>query len=169
VLFAAMVLWISPFYWLGYFIFFSALIICLRTDLETMLLSRYTTLLPIPCAWLLSIWGFLPINFLNSLLSGLFGFVFLWTISRIFFVITKREGIGEGDFDLLCLIGSFTGFYAMWSALMIGSILGSIIGVIAIVSGKHKQQNPLPFGPFLIAGSIISVFFYPQICALLYW
>jgi leader peptidase (prepilin peptidase)/N-methyltransferase len=46
------------------------------------------------------------------------------------------------------IIGAFAGF-----------LLGAIVGVIVITSGKGTRKSALPFGPFMIAGALLAIFF----------
>lgn len=78
----------------------------------------------------------------------------------------NQDGIGEGDFDLLLFIGSFTGIVGCWISITIGSFIGSLYGIYALLSAHYKYENKdtllsakIPFGPFLALGAIIFVLF----------
>ncbi len=169
----ALVYFCNPIDLPAYFIFSSALLIVIRTDLQTMLISRFTTLFLIPVPIILSLAKFnhqplLAIT-ITQVLSGIFlGYTLLFLINKIAWLITKQDGLGQGDIDLLTMIGAFTGAYGVWLSLMIGSILGSIIGVTLIYAGKSKLQTKIPFGPFLAVGAIIYILFQNQLLALLF-
>ncbi len=156
-LFVLLVLYIDPHYWLGYGIFFSALIVTIRTDFETMLISRYMTLSLIPVGILLSALELLPLSVMESVLGALFGYIFLWLVAHIFQAIRKIEGLGEGDLDLLAMIGSFTGIVGTWIALFLGAFLGSCVGIFLMLKYK-KYDIAIAFGPWLAFGALISVF-----------
>jgi leader peptidase (prepilin peptidase)/N-methyltransferase len=85
------------------------------------------------------------------------GYLMLWTIRTLFYMVTKKEGMGEGDLDLLCLIGAFTGLTGAWSTMILGSMLGALISLVYLASTRQSYATPLPFGPFLAAGAIIHV------------
>jgi leader peptidase (prepilin peptidase) / N-methyltransferase len=89
--------------------------------------------------------------FLSALGACLFFFL-LW-----FF--TKGRGIGFGDVKLELLLGLLNGFPGTIFALYVAFLTGAFIGVILILIGKKKWQSKIPFGPFLIAGSIIALIF----------
>ncbi len=144
-------------YWLAYGLFFSALIVTIRTDFETMLISRYATWCMIPCAFLLAAAGKLPLTLLSSLTGAVFGYLILWTIARVFYAVRKIEGLGEGDLDLLAMIVSFTGIMGAWTSLFVGSFLGSIVGITILFITK-KKSTQIPFGPWLAAGALCYVF-----------
>jgi len=163
----------NPEDWIAYFIFISALLVVIRTDLQTMLISRFTTLFLIPVPIILSLVRFnnyplLPITITQSINGIFWGYSILFLINKITWLIAKKDGLGQGDIDLLAMIGAFSGIYGVWLSLMIGSILGSIIGITLIYSGKSKLQTKLPFGPFLAIGAIVYILFQNQLLTLLF-
>jgi leader peptidase (prepilin peptidase) / N-methyltransferase len=77
----------------------------------------------------------------------------------------NHNGIGEGDFDLMLLIGSFTGILGCWMSITLGSMLGSAYGLSMLFFAKNRindefslQTTKIPFGPFLAFGAILFVF-----------
>ena len=159
---------IDESYHLAFFIFFSALIVTIRSDLEHMLISQWVTIALIPVGLLLSFFDQLPILPLNSVLGAAVGYFLPWLIGKLFFLVTKKVGIGEGDFDLLAFIGAFIGIVGVWISLLFGSILGSIIGGIYLYgTGQMRRHTALPFGPFLAAGAMLYALFYDIINELL--
>jgi leader peptidase (prepilin peptidase)/N-methyltransferase len=155
-------------YFLAYFVLFSALIVTIRTDLETMLISRWVTIALLPIGLFSSISDQIPIVPLNSILGAAFGYFFLWLIGTIFYAITHKQGIGEGDFELLACIGSFCGVFGAWITILIGSIMGSIIGITYFTyTGTLERDAKLSFGPFLAFGAMIYVLFQDQITLLI--
>ncbi|OGB97576.1 hypothetical protein A3F06_03530 [candidate division TM6 bacterium RIFCSPHIGHO2_12_FULL_36_22] len=168
IIFLGLIYKIPMEYLFGYGIFFAALIISIRTDLETMLISRFVTLCLIPIGFMLSLLGLLPIHFSQALLGTIFGYFILWGIAKMFYLLTGKHGMGEGDYDLLAFIGSFTGVVGVWLSLLLGSVVGSIVGILLIAwSGKKQMTQPIPFGPFLAGGAILYVLFQTQITSFL--
>jgi leader peptidase (prepilin peptidase) / N-methyltransferase len=155
-------LWVTVpiHYFAPYFIFFSALIITIRTDFESMLISRLVTFFLVPIGWILSTWQYLPIELLESVIGSLVGYLFLWVTSKLFYFLTKKEGMGEGDIELLSFIGSFTGLLGAWMSLILGSLLGSVIGIYYMITDKNWRAHKIPFGPFLAFGAMIFVLTY---------
>ena len=159
---------IDPNYYLAGFILFSALIVTIRTDLDSLLISRWVTTALIPVGFLFSFTDCLPIYPLNSLLGAAAGYLILWLIGTLFYAITQKEGIGHGDFDLLALVGSFTGLMGVWATLLLGSILGSVIGTAyLLITGTMRRNAKLPFGLFLALGAMLYFYFHEIIAELL--
>ncbi len=162
--------YIPHHYFFGYFVFFSALIVTIRSDIETMLISRYVTLFLVPVGVYLSAQGLLPLSLRESIFGALFGYFFLFIINSVFKYFRNVDGIGEGDFDLLLFIGSFTGIIGCWISITIGSLLGSLYGMCTLLLSHQShdvttylQTTRIPFGPFLAFGAIIFTFIQQQI------
>jgi len=157
VLLSLLYVYVPTHYFFAYFIFFSALIVTIRTDIETMLISRFVTLFLIPFGFLLTIFNLLPINLTESVIGTITGYLFLLIISTLFEKITGKTGIGQGDLDLLAFIGAFTGIAGCWASLTIGSIFGSLFGIIYLFLLNYPRDTKIPFGPFLAFGAISFV------------
>lgn len=157
---------IDPFFYASYFCFFSALIISIRTDLEYMLISRFFSLYMIPVGIILSAYHALPISPIESFFGASFGYAVLYITAFIFRCITHKDGLGEGDSELLAMIGSFTGIIGAWFALSAGSIIGSLIIAVYLFITKKGPNTKTPFGPFLVLGAILYVLYYQSILTL---
>ncbi len=149
-----------------YFLFFSALIVTLRSDLETMLISRFVTIYLIPLGPIGSMLGLLPITMRESMLGCMLGYAILYCTAALFTKYSGKEGIGQGDFDLLAFIGAFIGPFGAWFTLLSGSLIGSCIGICYLLVCKPDNRR-LPFGPFLALGAMGYVLFQQRIIDLL--
>lgn len=78
------------------------------------------------------------------------------------FVVSKGKWIGEGDFRLGIIMGLILGWKLTIVALCFAYILGSIIGVFVLSLKIKKLSSQLPFGPFLILGTILSLIWGTQ-------
>jgi leader peptidase (prepilin peptidase) / N-methyltransferase len=159
VIFCALLVYISPEHWFSYACFFSALLITIRTDLETMLISRFATLFLIPLGFLLSYGEMLPISLLESICGAITAYAWLFLIGYLFYKITGKIGLGQGDYELMAFIGSFLGMLGWWLTLLVGSLFGSIVGLTYLAISGKRTGTKIPFGPFLAFGAIIFVFF----------
>ena len=145
----------DPIIYTAYSLFLLALLAATRTDLEAMLIPQLFSLWMVPigvaCAYL----GYIEITLTESLLGAAAGYGLLWSIAALFRYFTQRDGLGEGDMELLACIGSFLGPLGIWLSLLIGSMVGLVIGVALIISKQHTLQTRIPFGPLLALGAII--------------
>jgi len=142
-----------------YFIFFSALIVTIRSDVETMLISRFVSVYLIPIGVIGSMMGYLPITMRESMLGCMIGYAILYFTAIIFAKYRRQEGIGQGDLDLLAFIGAFVGPLGCWFTLLIGSLAGSCIGILYLLICKPENRR-LPFGPFLALGAMVYALFH---------
>ncbi|MBU1007991.1 prepilin peptidase [Candidatus Dependentiae bacterium] len=143
----------------SYLLFFSALIIAIRTDLEAMVIPQVFSIWLAPVGVLLSLFGFTRVSFWESLLGALVGYGVLWSIAALFKYFTKRDGLGVGDMELLAMIGSFLGPIGVWFSVFIGSVSGLVIGGGYLLLTKKGRNTRIPFGPFLALGATIYFFF----------
>lgn len=74
-------------------------------------------------------------------------------------VLTNGRGMGGGDVRLGLLLGVFNGFPNGIVAVFLAFVLGSIFSFFLIVFSRKSFKDVIPFGPFLIAGSMISLLY----------
>jgi leader peptidase (prepilin peptidase)/N-methyltransferase len=70
-----------------------------------------------------------------------------------------REAMGRGDLKFLACIGAFLGWRAVFFSVFAGSLYGSLIGLVTLVTGKRVWSLKLPFGPYLALGAVTWMFF----------
>lgn len=68
-----------------------------------------------------------------------------------------------GDVKLFALLGWVVGFPNVILAFMIACALGTIAGGTLLLLGKVKRRQPVPFGPWLAAGSLIAFAYGSQL------
>ena len=147
-----------PLFFPAYFIFFSALVITIHTDMQHMLISRFVSIYLVPTGIALSFLDLTAIDPLESTISAIAGYAFLWIINKIFYMIKKHDGLGQGDLDLLAFIGSFVGLVGLWITILVGSTLGTVIGCGYMLHSK-KTIPVVPFGLFLAIAAMFFVTF----------
>jgi leader peptidase (prepilin peptidase)/N-methyltransferase len=93
-------------------------------------------------------------DFLNALGAG-FGASFFFFL---LFILTKGRGMGFGDVVYAFLMGFILGFPKVILALYLAFVTGAIVAMILIAFHKKKfKGGTIPFGPFLVFGTIISL------------
>lgn len=164
----ALVQLVDSHYWLAYGFFFSALIVTIRTDLEQMLISRYATLLLIPFGWVLSAIDRLPISLYESVIGSIIGYAILFIVAKSFRWATGKDGMGQGDLELLAFIGAFIGPAGCGMTLFIASTIGAIFGITYTSLFNQNKTTMIPFGPFLALGAIIYTLFQNSLFLLVF-
>ena len=97
----------------------------------------------------------------SALISSIALSAFFWLVNLI-----SKGGMGMGDVKLAASIGLYMGYISALSvyvAAMASFALGSIVGVVIIIWRKGDRKTALPFGPFMIAGALISITLVPSI------
>ncbi len=146
----------------AYFLFLSALWITIHTDMAQMLISRFVSFYLIPVGILFSAFNFLPITACESFLAAFLSYGLFWIANKIFYFFKKHDGLGQGDLELIAMIGSFTGLLGSWFTILCASTLGTICGCLYLIYARKKVKI-LPFGPFLAAGAFAFVLFQDSI------
>ncbi len=91
-------------------------------------------------------------HFVNALIGGAVGFVFL-----LIPAVVTRGGMGFGDVKMAALIGLATGFGEVLVAVLGGIILGGLVAVFLLVFRIKKRKEAIPLGPFLSLATIVTL------------
>lgn len=138
-------------------VFTWSLIALTMIDFDTYLLPDDITL---PLLWLgLIANSFNTFTDLPSALWGaIAGYLALWSVYKLFKLVTGKEGMGYGDFKLLAALGAWMGWQMLPQIILLSSLVGAVIGISMIVIRGRDKNIPIPFGPYLaIAGWIAFI------------
>lgn len=74
--------------------------------------------------------------------------------------LVAPRGMGMGDVKLAVLIGMALGWLG-WAQVLVGAflafLLGAVVGVALMASGRAGRKTALPFGPFMLLGCLIGI------------
>jgi len=113
--------------------------------------------------------SFLPqgITPFQSIIGALSGGGFLFLAGFIAKLILKRDdAMGDGDVKFLFWIGALFGVETALSAIFIGSAIGTFVSIILILSRKTDVAKPIPFCPYLCAGTLAALILSDKITPL---
>jgi leader peptidase (prepilin peptidase) / N-methyltransferase len=125
---------------------------------------------------------------LDGLLGAAFGSLLLWGAAALYKVVRGREGMGFGDVKMMAMVGAFVGLRGAFLTILLGTLLGSIVGVLIILvlyaTGWHRplavrasrrglgsvnalrwtiaSQYQLPLGTFLGIAALLLVYAGPM-------
>lgn len=75
-------------------------------------------------------------------------------------------GMGMGDVKFAGVLGLFLG-YLGWDVLLVGAfsafVLGGLFALTLIISRKASRTSGIPFGPWMLTGAWVGVFFSASI------
>ena len=89
----------------------------------------------------------------DSLLGAFIGFVLLLMIAFV-----SKGGMGFGDVKLYALLGFILGVKLVLLSFFVTTLFGSVIGGVGLLVKIVKQRQPVPFGPFIAAGTLTAYF-----------
>jgi leader peptidase (prepilin peptidase)/N-methyltransferase len=125
-------------------------------DLQQQLLPDSITL---PLLWLglgLALFGVFA-DLRASVIGAMSGYLSLWSVYWVFRLLTGREGMGQGDFKLLAMLGAWQGWQYLPAIVIISAGVGAVLGSALILLRGRDRNIPLPFGPFLAAAGWITL------------
>lgn len=73
-------------------------------------------------------------------------------------IVTRGKGMGMGDVKLAGLMGLVLGYPGIIVALIVAFLTGALVGVILVLIGKKELGSQIPFGPFLVWSTWLSLF-----------
>jgi leader peptidase (prepilin peptidase)/N-methyltransferase len=120
------------------------------SDLKYMLIPNKILLFFLPLVLIVRL--FFP---LHTLWNHLIGAVIGGLIILLIFIFT-RGGMGLGDAKLFFICGWIVGFPNILLALFIACLIGTLVGGILLILKIVKRKQPIPFGPFLALGTILT-------------
>ena len=102
-----------------------------------------------------------------SLGFGHWDFILAAFLASSFFLaivlISRGRGMGMVDVKLAFLIGLILGWPNILVALFLAFLFGAIVGLLLIIISKKTLKSEIPFGPFLVTGTLIGLFFGDRI------
>ena len=82
----------------------------------------------------------------------------VWLFRRLYFAVRQYQGLGLGDVKLLAASGIWIGITGVPMQLLIAAVTAlAAAGAMQLAGQTVTRQTPLPFGPFLALGLIITV------------
>lgn len=98
------------------------------------------------------------VSFLDALLGALLGAGLLFLVSEVYFRLRKVEGLGMGDVKMMGMVGAFVGWKGVLLTLFLGSLSGTLVGLVVMAASRGDLRTKLPFGTFLGMGGIATVY-----------
>ncbi|WP_440682453.1 prepilin peptidase [Cysteiniphilum halobium] len=143
----------------------AALLLCLMyffliplavIDLKHFMLPDNLTL---PLLWigLLANCAFVFSSPIQAILGAVFGYGVLWVVFWVFKFLTKKEGMGYGDFKLMAALGAWFGAPSLLFLIFTSAVIG-IVFAIVISLIKRQGTSLIPFGPSIALAGILYSF-----------
>ena len=85
----------------------------------------------------------------------------LW-LAYLAMALTYPGGMGFGDVKLAGVLGLYLAWIS-WGALAVGAfaafLLGGLFSIGLIIARKAGRKSGIPFGPWMLAGAWVGIFF----------
>ncbi|MFB6467980.1 prepilin peptidase [Cytobacillus sp. Hz8] len=94
----------------------------------------------------------------DSVLGAGVGFILLLLIAVI-----SKGGMGGGDIKLFALIGFVVGTKILLLAFFLSTVFGAVLGLVGMLFKIVKKGKPIPFGPFIVMGTLTAYYFHFEI------
>lgn len=94
----------------------------------------------------------------DSLAGIVLGGGLLFLVAEVYFRLRRLEGLGMGDVKMMAMAGSFLGWKTVLLTVFLGSLGGSVVGLLLMVFQGRTLKTTLPFGTFLGAAATASLF-----------
>lgn len=162
VLFVAVLLWCGVSWALPAYLYLAAIAVALSAiDLDTKRLPNAIVLPSYVVALLLLL---LPAAldgswaaYVRAILAGAAMFAFYFLLAFVY-----PAGMGFGDVKLAGVLGIYLGWVS-WGVVLVGGfaafLLGAVVGIVVMVAGHGGRKTKLPFGPFMMVGAFLALFF----------
>jgi leader peptidase (prepilin peptidase) / N-methyltransferase len=97
---------------------------------------------------------FMPLSpWWDSLLGAVTGFTLLLIIALV-----SKGGMGFGDVKLYAVLGFVLGVKLVLLSFFLSTLFGAVIGGFALLFKIVKRKQPIPFGPFIAAGTLTAYY-----------
>jgi len=155
----------SPWITAVYLVFVSVLLVIFFIDLDHQIIPNSITLPGIPVAIVLGA-TILPDPFSGHEMLGLKGALagfaagggFFYLVAILGKAVFKKDAMGGGDIKMMAMVGGLLGWKGVILTTFMGSLFGSVTGILLILIKGREWGSRIPFGPYLATGALISLF-----------
>jgi leader peptidase (prepilin peptidase)/N-methyltransferase len=98
----------------------------------------------------------------SALGGGAIGLVFFLGAALVGNAFFGSGALGGGDVKLAAFVGLITGFPLVIEALVLTLFIGAGVSLILLVTRMRGLRDYIPYGPFLVAGAVLTLLWgYP--------
>jgi leader peptidase (prepilin peptidase)/N-methyltransferase len=103
------------------------------------------------------------VSLFGSVLGAAVGGGSLWLVREAYYRLRHVEGMGLGDVKMMLMVGAFLGWQLTLLTIFLGSLLGSLAGILLILIRSGSMKMQIPFGVFLGPAAIVALFVGQQL------
>src|SRR5213076_2051155 len=128
-------------------------------DQETGLLPDDLTLPLVLVGLLVNLGGaFVPLR--DAVIGAAAGYLSLWLVYWGYKLLTRKEGMGFGDFKMNAAVGAFLGWKMLPLVILLSSLVGLAFGAAQMFAarGRWDAGFRFHFGPYIAIAALIALF-----------
>lgn len=144
-----------------YLVYFAVFTLILITDIERRVILNVVTypaiLIAIGASFVTP-----GITWQSALIGGAIAFAFFLLAALVGNALFGSGALGGGDIKLATFVGLITGFPLVIEAVTLAILIGAVVSLVLLVTRVRRLRDHIPYGPFLIAGAVITLLWgYP--------
>lgn len=168
--------WLLGLTWttVGYWILLSWLVVLTFIDVDTLTLPNGLTQSGLVLGLVFQVWNGYGLSgavagAVQGLMMGIIGAVLgIWIFDIITLFASTALGqtaMGGGDAKLAAMLGAWLGWQGVLLSGFLACLVGAMVGGGAMALKLISRRQPMPFGPFLAVGAVITMFWGPALIA----
>ena len=139
-----------------YLVYSTIFALILVTDIERRLILNAVTYPAILFAFVASF--FTPgMTWWSALAGGAIGFAFFFLAAMAGNALFGSGALGGGDVKLAAFVGLITGFPLVIEAMVLTILIGAAVSLLLLITRVRSLHDPIPYGPFLVAGAVATL------------
>ncbi|MBU0573091.1 MAG: prepilin peptidase, partial [Candidatus Margulisbacteria bacterium] len=143
-------------------LFCALLIIIFFVDLEHQVIPDSLIYIGVPAGL---IFALISGNIIGAIVGGLLGLALFWAIAWFGRLAFKKEALGQGDIRLAVMMGVFLGWEKFLLAAFLSYIIGAVAGIALLAFKNKKLGEYIPFGPAMVCGAYLALFYGSEMIA----
>ncbi len=147
----------SPVYACSVAVVCSSLICIFFIDLEHMLIYNRFTLL-VALGGVAAIFAGVGSAWYDHLIGAVVGGAMFLGLYYGAIAVLKQEGLGFGDVKYAAAAGLLLGWQKFLFGILVASVVGAVVMVITNRITDADKRKEYPFGPYLVAGTLVALF-----------
>lgn len=106
--------------------------------------------------------------FYEPLVGAVVPFALMLFFALFSVALFKKSGLGMGDVKIYAVIGLFLGWQYALMSIWFAFFFGGLFGILWIFVLKKPKEAMIPFAPFIVVGSLITMFYGNDIMRFIY-
>lgn len=107
------------------------------------------------------------INTHQAIIGASSGYLSFWLVANSFKLMTKKDGLGHGDFKLAAALGAWLGWKLLPLTIFIAAFIGLFCSIFYLWINKGPKDKlksiQIPFGPYLALAGLIALLWGQQL------